>query len=658
MANSGSYPIKVNGTGTQFGTLTWEVISQSADDLTSTVRFTITAGTTLPNISMRHEATGLVINGKTVHSREESFYVNTGSGTTGTTIFTYDYIATHNTDGSGKINKVLVTMFLAINGVEYPCQTSQSITLPILPLPASILTASNFTDEENPVITYKNPAGSAVTALEACISVTGGNDDVAYRSISKTGTKYTFNLTAAERDKLRSAVTNAQTTEVRFYIRTTVGGQRYFHYVTRTFTITNCNPVITDPVVKDITPETLALTGDENTVIRYESMVEYSFTATAMKQATIVNQSIQNGDKIITGLSNGVIDNIESNLFVFSVTDSRGLTTTATVEKNFVDYVKPTCYQKLTTELVGETGAKANLTVYGNYFNGSFGLTNNTLKIEVRHTQTDGTMGDWVDLSPLGYTYDGNTYELVTEVTGLDYSQAYTFQCRVTDKLNVVQSAQYVVRVLPVFDWDNDDFNFNVPINMDGETVLRHNAEAGNTVLSGTGGKIYLRPEGTNATYSETIFNQDGSVDFNGPIRVNGEEIGAGGGSSAPVAADYIIENGTESMGSNGTWYWEKWASGKAVCYGCRNYGKMATSTAVGNVYRSAMYQQDFPSGLFSGIPDVIHAHVNSRGTLWGGWVLLMSPTASSTGDFAVAHTSNVNLTASYVNFHVIGRWD
>jgi hypothetical protein len=591
-----------------------------------------------------------------------------GSGST----YSKSITITHDADGTKEFDFTLTWNVVGVWGIKkyYPQSNyvqsgpfpndaviTGTIKLDTIDRTAKILTASNFTDEENPVITYSNPAGSSATALEACISLTGGTDDIAYRSISKTGTKYTFNFTDSERNKLRTMVADKQSTEVRFYIRTTVGGTRYFHYVTRTLTITSCNPVINNATVRDVNSDTIALTGNENTLIRYESMAEYSFEPVANKAATIVSQSVQCGDKIVTGLSQGVIDDVESNLFVFKATDSRGLTTTATVEKNLVDYVKPTCYQKITTEIVGETGANIYITVSGNYFNGSFGTTNNTLKIEMREKNEDGTWGNWTTMTGQP-TLDGNTYRLTITLTNRSYSQVYTFQCRATDKLNVVQSAEYSTKVLPVFDWSEEDFNFNVPVNMDGETVLRHTEDTNNTVLSGTGGKIYLRPGGTNATYSETIFNQDGSVDFNGPIRVNGEEIGAGGGSSAPVAADYIIENGTESMGSNGTWYWEKWASGKAVCYGCRNYGKMATSTAVGNVYRGAMLTQNFPSGLFSGIPDVVHAHVNSRGTLWGGWVLLMSPTATSTGDFAVAHTSNVNLTASYVNFHVIGRWD
>lgn len=407
-------------------------------------------------------------------------------------------------------------------------------TIPSIPKAAKILTASNFTDEENPVITYNNTAGDSVTNLEACISLTGATDDIAYRSISKTGTSYTFELTDDDRNVLRMAAINAQTVSVRFYLKTTIGTNTYFEYVTRTVTIANCNPVLNNPTVKDIQPDVVALTGNENTIVRYASMAEYSFEPVAKKYATIASQYIQNGTKKITGLSQGIIDEPESGLFVFSATDSRGLTTTATVTKSFIEYVKPTCHQALKAEMVGETGAKITLTISGDYFNGTFGAVSNTLKLEVKHTQNDGTMGDWVDLTDgLIPVFDGNTYSLEITISGFDYSQSYTFQCRATDKLNVVQSAEYTIKLLPVFDWGESDFNFNVPVNinanefsMNGETVLRHTGSStNNTVLSASGGHIYIRPGGTRDTSSEVRITAQGDIEVKGDIIINGVSL-------------------------------------------------------------------------------------------------------------------------------------
>ena len=660
MATNGTIQLTAADSNLSFNesvTFKWELVSQSPANNTSTISWSFTAQNGESILSCIYFAYRINI-GSTTIVLNESANITVSPGTT-KVIAQGTSTISHNANGTlfGTMTVGAVSRWGA--NITQSHSGSASVTFPTISRGAKVLTADNFTDEDNPTITYSNPAGSGATLLQACISFTGGDDDIPYMDISKTGSSYTFNLTDDERNTLRLAAVNAQSITVRFYVKVTVGGTTYWDYVDRTFTVVNCNPIVDNPTVKDIKPETLALTGDENTVVRYESMVEYGFEVTAMKSATIVSQGVQCGNKIVTGLAQGVIDDVESNLFVFSATDSRGLTTTATVEKNLVDYVKPTCYQTITTELVGETGAKVDLTISGNYFNGSFGLTDNTLKLEVRHTQNDGTMGDWVDLTDgLIPTFNGNTYELDIEISGFDYSQSYTFQCRATDKLNYVESAQYVVKVLPVFDWDNDDFNFNVPVNMNGETVLRHNAEAGNTVLSGSGGHIYLRPKGTNSTSNETIFNPDGSVDFKGPVRVDGEEVLVG--EIPQQAADYVVDYGSTSMGSNGTWYWEKWNSGKAVCWGTRNYGRLAVTSTYSNTsgYYSSSFQQTFPSGLFNAAPSFTAANMacydDDDDTRWQASRSMVS---ASSMYLSVRSAMSITLPSSYISIHAIGRW-
>ena len=404
---------------------------------------------------------------------------------------------------------------------------ASKITVPALPAEAKLLTASNFTDETNPTITYSNVAGNSVSALEACISLTGGVDDIAYRSISKTGSSYTFALTDAEKNVLRAAAASTTSITVRFYVRTTIGGTRYFSYLDRTFTVVNCNPVISNMVVKDISSATLALTGNENVIVNGMSMVEYSYAVAAMKQATITTYSITSGEKTVKDMTQGVIDDVESGLFIFSATDSRGLTTTQTLQKQEVNYVRPTCYQKPHAELVGETGARVVLNVNGNYFSGSFGKVSNTMKVEVRYTQADGTMGPWTDVSAqlTKQTFKDNTYEIQVIFSGFTYDRSYTFQTRITDKLLTVESAQYTVRVLPIFDWSNSDFNFNVPVAMSNETVLRYNETARNLVVSAGGGHIYIRPGGTNDTSSEIKITPQGNLELKGDIIINGVNL-------------------------------------------------------------------------------------------------------------------------------------
>lgn len=646
--------------------LRWELQSQSPANNTSTIYWelyidnTDTTDNTYEFRSYNIFVDNKTIAGKTVNndvtplaylSQGESEILasgtytipHNGDGTKSITMDIRGYVIRRESNGDGSWGGEHKTL-----GVQYGSDDT-TFSLPTIERKATILTATNFTDEENPVITYYNPAGSDATKLEACISFTGGNDDIKYRSIPKTGSSYTFDLTEDERNVLRVAAINAQTIAVRIYLKTTVAGTTYFDYVTRNITIVSCNPIINNPTVKDIQSSVLELTGDENTIVKYASMIEYSYEPVATKGAVIAEQYIQCGTKKVTGLNQGVIDDVESGLFVFSVTDSRGLTTQRIVEKPVVEYVKPTCYQSFETEIVGETGANITLKVNGNYFSGSFGAVKNTFKIEVRFTDNNGVMSEWTELL-VDPRFSGNTYQVEVTFNGFDYSKSYTFQSRVTDKLNIVQSSQYTVKLLPVFDWSEDDFNFNVPVNINGETVLRHNKEANNTVLSASGGRIYVRPGGTDDTSSQAIFNSDGSVDFSGEVRANGEVLGG--------AADFVVETGTESMGTNGTWYWTKWNSGKAECYGMRNFGNMAVTTAWGGLYRSAALTQDLPSGLFDDIPEVISIDlINSN---YGGWIARhesTAPTASNIGSFIVVRPASATITPSNIGINVIGRW-
>ncbi len=286
-----------------------------------------------------------------------------------------------------------------------------------------------------------------------------------------------------------------------------------------------CSPTL-NPTVKNISTAHVALTGSNNYFIRYESSAEYTINAAAKNGASLVSQSVTCGSKVITNVASGVIEKVPSAIFVFRAVDSRGLVTEKTLTYFIADYVQPTCNQEVSTELVGETGAKVVLKVFGNYFNSTFGAVNNTLKVEVRHTQLDGTMGVWIVLSDqYAPALDGNTYSLELEVSGFEYTQSIVFQSRVTDKLHTISTNEYMVKVTPVFDWGKEDFNLNVPLNMDGETILRHSISANDLVVSSTGSNIYLRPGGTNDTSGEVRIYSNGNLELKGDLIINGVNV-------------------------------------------------------------------------------------------------------------------------------------
>ena len=131
-----------------------------------------------------------------------------------TVLFNRTVTIPHNADGSKTIS---VSAY--IDHARFSSNSQGfNVALTTIPRQANIVSAPDFYDTDNPTITYSNPAGniSAITSLQACISLTGAVADVPYRDISKTGTSYTFNLTQSERNTLLAACPNSNTLSVRF----------------------------------------------------------------------------------------------------------------------------------------------------------------------------------------------------------------------------------------------------------------------------------------------------------------------------------------------------------------------------------------------------------------------------------------------------------
>lgn len=396
---------------------------------------------------------------KTISDKSLSLPPNSGD----ILVDTYVLDVTHNADGTKSVN---ISASGGMKGTSFTSTScSNTVTLDTIPRQANITAAPNFNDEENPIITYSNSAGNVVTTLQACISNADGSVIyAAYRDIDKNKTSYTFPLTDAEREALRKAFPSSNSGTVRFYVKTVLGGNTYYSYSAKTFSIINANPTLA-PTVEDTDTKALTLTGDSNVFIKYYSNAQISTGAAARKNTTLKSQKVTCGAKSIS-TATGLIGDVESATFIFSATDNRGNTTTQTVNKTLINYVKLTC--NLDVPLPSAEGETA-LTITGNYFDGSFGTVSNTLTVEYRVKENNGDYGAWTAATA---TKSGNTYRAIVNITGLDYQKYYTYQARAIDQLATVNSSEEKVKTLPVFDWGESDFNFNVPVKItDGSKV-------------------------------------------------------------------------------------------------------------------------------------------------------------------------------------------
>lgn len=347
------------------------------------------------------------------------------------------------------------------------CTVSTTITLDPIPRAAKLLTATNFTDETDPTITYDNPAGTAAD-VQVCIADTEGAVQYAkYRSISQTGSSYTFELTEDEIQALIDAIPDGTNQiYVNIYIKTYIDGEIVENprYLTRIFSVVNSTPEITY-TVKDVGTGSTALTNDSSVMIKGFNYITASMIPTFKKGATALNQIITNGNNTVLSTSAN-FSNVENNQFDFYVRDSFGNEVTKTATLTMIDYVKLTCNispNKPTAD--GDLAVK----IYGNYFNDTFGDkgVQNELTVKWRIKENDGNYGSWNVVTPI---ITDNVYSVTVNITGLDYQSTYTVQAMATDLISTdgVTSPERVVRSIPVFNWGENNFDINVPLTVDG----------------------------------------------------------------------------------------------------------------------------------------------------------------------------------------------
>ena len=391
-----------------------------------------------------------------VGSRQQTYKGTLKSGT---------YTVYHNNTGEGSV-------WMSLEGAIYQSRKNASASntfyLNNIPRSATITSAPNFTDESNPTIYYSNPAGSNVTSLEACISYDGSKDDIVYRSISKTGTSYTFNLTETEREKLRADRTQGKTKTVYFYVRTVIGGQTFTNYKAATLTIVNAEPII-HCTAKDTNPSTIALTGDSNILVKNKSVLSMEMRPSAFKHATIVDSQIYYDGRWMKGTT-ATWEDAPYNRVQFWTKDSRGYEKYATITMDAIEYFNPTC-----TITLGKPSAEGNIdfSIKGTFWNGNFGVSSNTVDVQyiVREEGASAATatGTWIKV-PL--TPTNNNINTTIKLTGLDYRKTYSIQAWVGDKLGEKYSPRVKFTTRPLFNWNKDRFNFNIPVEFNGSSML------------------------------------------------------------------------------------------------------------------------------------------------------------------------------------------
>ena len=364
-----------------------------------------------------------------------------------TTLLSKTVTIPHNADGSKSIFVEAKISHARFNS-DYHGFTD---TLTQIPRQATITAVQNFNDEQNPVLTYSNPAGDVVTSLDACISLTGSNPDVPYRAISKTGSSYTFNLTTAERNTLRNATPNSNTLTVYFYVRTVIAGQTYYSNKPATMTIVNGNPTISGVTYKDNNASSVAVSQNDQVIIQNQSQLLFNFsTLTALKSATLtkIDVTINSVTKSMTlsGASRSNVSlafgqvNTSSNINAsIKLTDSRGNTATVSKAITIEAWTAPTAI--ITLARRQNFYSDTDLTVDADF--SSIG-GKNSITITYYYKLTSAS----------SWTTGGTMSDMQTVTMNLDNTQEWNVKVTITDAFATTSYILSVDKGIPIIFFD------------------------------------------------------------------------------------------------------------------------------------------------------------------------------------------------------------
>ena len=430
-----------------------------------------------------------------------------------TTLQEFTRTLTHNADGTSPTKNVATSWNASYGGGG---STSAQVVAPKILRQATITAADNFTDEGNPKITYNNPAGNNVTTLMACItSASDGTIRVPYRDISKTGTSYTFNLTESERNTLRSLIPNNTTLQVKFFVRTNIGGTNLYSSLERTMTIVNGNPTFSAAYL-DTNSTTTAITNNNQKIIRNNSTLQINTTNLSAKKyatlstiKTVINGVTYNGT--ISGstatFNIGTLNVSSNTTAAVTLTDSRGLKTTKNLTIQVLDWVLPSAI--ITAERENNFYNPTTINVDSTY-SSLDGL--NTLTIQMRYKKTtDSDYGSY-------QTLQDNTPVTVQ----MDNNHEWNLQVLLTDRLGSKTYNLIVSRGMPIVFFDrkrrsmsvdkfpSHDATLEVAGNLHVNSLTRNTNDTWMVVVGPDGRMDYTqRKFSTSKTHTDYNNNQD-----------------------------------------------------------------------------------------------------------------------------------------------------
>ena len=304
----------------------------------------------------------------------------------------------------------------------------------------------NFDIDPGITLNFTNPSGSVVD-----LYLESPNGTV---RVTRTGitNPYVLELTPEEKNILFGLAPTSNSLAVRFRLRT---ADTYDSNRDGIATISNANPIFNNFEYEDINPITLALTGDNQTIIKgystLRAIISTSNKAVAQKGASIVSYQLVVGEKQKTVAYSDSTDvnidltEIENNIFTVYAIDSRGNSTTKQISPT--EYI---AYSKVVlsngqAERTGGIGDETTLKFNGTFYNVDFGSSSNSLTITYKYKKTSlpDLEENWVDgTTTITPSITDNNFSFENIIAGdkgaLGFDSQYSYNIKIiaTDKLS------------------------------------------------------------------------------------------------------------------------------------------------------------------------------------------------------------------------------
>lgn len=383
-------------------------------------------------------------------------YQNQGTYYFGTkTVQTNQIRVNHNQEGNANVN-----ISSSFNGGAWGSASGdKTVDLPQIPRGSKITnTQKSFNLGSNLV---KLNITKYVNTYYDVLNISMNNTTL--RTVNGVNDQYVFNPTDAELNTIYNSVPNTDSQTITFTLTTysnsdkttQIGVASVYNIIGK---IVDANPTLTGFDYEDTNPLTLNLSGDSSKIINgYSTLKISNLVANANKGATLKLVQINNVQYPYNANFSVSIPNWSGNIITMYVFDSRNNSTKLEVPigVNYVDYKEKVIINKSCTRYAN-INDESTLSFNGEWFNSSFGASNNQLSASYRYKQKGGDT--WTQgTTNIDITVDGNNYSYSGYIkgdtnNGFATENSYEIEIIVTDSLSSKSDTTILVAGEPAMD--------------------------------------------------------------------------------------------------------------------------------------------------------------------------------------------------------------